>query len=61
MELLFKISKKKTQQTLLENALYCAGLLGVEKAKELFPQYATELEEVRKDNPGSSLEHKKDL
>ena len=56
MELLVKMSKEKIQQTLLENAVYCAGLLGVEKAKELFPQYAEVIEKMQNNNAGKKAE-----
>jgi hypothetical protein len=57
MELLVNISKEKTQQTLLENAMYCAALLGTDKAKELFPQYTAELE---KNQPSSVRSQEED-
>ena len=45
MELLIKLSKEKIQELLLEDAIFCLKIFGVEKAKQMFPQFENEIQQ----------------
>jgi hypothetical protein len=43
MEILKDIRQEKFLDLMLEDALYCVGVLGIEKTLQLYPQLANEI------------------